>query len=225
MINHFVFSAFLACISSLTAAIYFLPKKKATARIFGFYWLCIAFWASTVAFQMQFRTWMPDYVWGWFLHLGCVFIPLLFFHFAIYYSGHLEDEVLVLKIGYMIATAFIVLNTVTPYFTFGTSYRDRYAYPTPAVLYPLYFVYFIVLVIWGTVLLIKPNRKFSVVSQKRLTLFILLNILAYSGALDNFLIMADIRIFPLYPFGLYFVTPYAVIGSYMIARSLRRVTG
>ncbi|HXV28380.1 MAG TPA: hypothetical protein VD913_05370, partial [bacterium] len=35
--------------------------------------------------------------------------------------------------------------------------------------------------------------------------------LAYLGALDNFLIMADIRIFPLYPFGLYLAVPYVTI--------------
>lgn len=175
-----------------------------------------------MAFQFQLRRWMPDYVWGWFLHLGCVFIPVFFFHFATYYSRHLEDGLLPLKVSYGIAIAIIFLNTFTPFFTHGTAYRDSYAYPRPALLYPLYFLFFVSLVVWGTILLGRPRRKFSVVSQKRLVLFIFLNALAYLGALDNFLIMADIKIFPVYPFGLYFLTPYTTIGSYVISRSLGR---
>lgn len=222
MINHFIFSAFLAFVSTLTAALYFLFKKRTAARIFGLYWFSIAFWSLTVALQFQLRRWMPDYVWGWLLHLGCIFIPVLFFHFAICYSRHLEDELLALKVGYAIAASFIFLNTFTPFFTSGTAHRDAYVYPRPAFLYPLYFVFFVSLVLWGTILLAKPKRKFSPVSRKKLAVFIFLNALAYLGALDNFLIMADIRIFPLYPFGLYFVTPYATIGSYVISRSLGR---
>ena len=218
--NHFVFSASLAFFSTLIAGLFFVFKKGETARIFGLYWLSITFWSFTVAFQYQLLKFVPDYIWGWFLHLGCIYIPVFFFHFAIYYSGYLQDELLALKISYAIATVFILFNTFTPFFTYHTVYTDAYAYPRPAILYPLYFVFFVSVVLWGTILLIRPKRKLSDVSRNRLLLFLILNGLAYSGAVDNFLIMADIRIFPLYPFGLYFVTPYAVIGSYTVSKSL-----
>lgn len=220
--NHFIFSALVTFFSTLVAGIYFVLKKKSTARIFGLYWLSIAFWSSTVAFQSHFLKLMPDYVWGWFLHLGCVYVPVFFFHFALYYSGYIKDELAALKISYAIATAFIFLNTFTPFFTHTTSYRDNYAYPRPAILYPLYFVFFVSIILWGTVLLFRSKRKLSIASRNRLLLFLILNILAYAGAMDNFLIMADIRIFPVYPFGLYLVPPYAIIGSYAVSRSLGR---
>lgn len=220
--NHFIFSALLTFVSTLTAGIYFIFKEKSTAKIFGLYWLSIALWSGFVAFQFQFLRVMPNYVWGWCLHLGCVYIPVLFFHFAVYYSGHLEDELNVLKVSYVIATTFIFLNTFTHFFTYETAFRDSYAYPRPAILYPLYFVFFVSIVVWGTILLLRPKRKFSRASQTRLILFSVLSILAYLGGMDNFLIMADIRIFPLYPFGVYLLVPYATIGSYAISRTLAR---
>ena len=220
--NHFVFSAFLTCITSLTSGLYFIFKKRESARIFGLYWLCIAFWSFTVGFQFQLLKFIPDVIWGWFLHLGCIYIPVLFFHFSLCYSGYIKDELPALKTCYAIATSFMILNTVTPYFTHEIVYRDNYAYPKPALFYPLYFVFFVTIVIWGTILLLKPERKFSESSRNRLLLFLILNALAYLGAMDNFLIMADIRIFPVYPFGLYFVVPYAMVGAYVISRSLVR---
>ena len=220
--NHFVFSAVLTNITATISGFYFLFKKRQTARIFGIYWLTIAFWSFTVAYQFQLLKVMPASVWGWFLHLGCIYIPVVFFHFALCYAGYIRDEVRALTVSYAIAALFLVINTFTPYFTRGTAYRDNYAYPTPAILYPLYFVFFVTLVIWGTILLFKPSRKLSVVSQRRLWLFLILNILAYLGAMDNFLIMADVRIFPVYPYGLYWVPPYAVIGSYVVSKSLTR---
>lgn len=220
--NHFIVSSILTCISSFLATIYFIMRKKTTARLFGLYWLSIAFWSFTVGFQFHLLKVFPDFIWGWFLHLGCIYIPVLFFHFALCYSGHIRHKVTAVKICYAIATLFVVLNTVSPYFTHQVVYRHYYAYPKPALVYPLYFVFFVTLISWGTILLLRPERKFTIVSRKRLLLFVILNILAYLGGFDNFLIMADIRIFPLYPFGLYLVVPYAIIGAYVISKSLTR---
>ena len=168
--------------------------------------------------QYQLLRLLPGHVWGWFLHLGCVFIPVLFFHVAVFYSKNSYEKILALKISYIVATIFIFLNTFTPFFTRGISYRDLYAYPTPAILYPLYFIFFVSLICWGTFLMFKRMKELSSDVRKWMKLFLLFNILAYIGGMDNFLIMADIRIFPLYPFGLYLVFPYAIIGSYAIVK-------
>ncbi len=217
--NHFVFSAFLTFVSSFSTGIYFVCKPYPKARILGAYWLTIAFWSFTVGLQFQLLRLIPDTIWGWFLHLGCVYIPAVFFHFATRYSGYDKKSWAVLW-NYLLATFFILLNTFTPFFTQGTVYRDHYAYPRPALVYPVYFIFFVTTVCWGTFLLFKSSASLPQIYRNGLFLFLLLNLLAYSGAMDNFLIMADIRVFPLYPFGLYLVPPYVVLGSFALKRSL-----
>ena len=48
---------------------------------------------------------------------------------------------------------------------------------------------------------------------KYLYLFLTVHILAYAGAMDNYLIMYDKLFVPLYPYGLYMIVPYVVLGS------------
>lgn len=216
--NHFVFSAFLTFLSTLAVGSYFVSRPSGIARLFGFYWLTIAFWSSTVGFQKQLLKIIPDTIWGWLLHLGCVYVPVIFFHFAVRFSK--RPIFWAVKLNYLIATTFILLNTFTPFFTHYTAYRDYYAYPIPALFYPLYFIFFAVSVCWGTLLFTKKWETSPPLARKKLLVFLTVHILAYLGAIDNFLIMWDVRIFPLYPFGLYLVSPYAIIGGWALSSLL-----
>ena len=215
--NHFVFSAFLAFITTGLTGTFFLFKRTKKSRLFGTYWLSIAFWSSTVAFQSFLLKIMPDYVWGWLLHLGCLFIPVLFYHFAVLYSGRRDDNSYLVA-GYLLTAIFLIFNTFTDLFTKGISYRDKYAYPTPSLFYISYFLCFITMLIRGTWLMLKPYRHIPIQLRNWLYAFILFHSIAYMGGMDNFLIMADIRLHPLYPYGLYAVVPYALIGAYVIPK-------
>ena len=66
--------------------------------------------------------------------------------------------------------------------------------------------------------MLKPYRYIPIKLRYWLYVFILLHSLAYMGGMDNFLIMADIRLHPLYPYGLYAVVPYALIGAYIVPK-------
>ena len=123
-----------------------------------------------------------------------------------------------IRAGYGIAVFFVLLNSITPFFTHGIAYRDTYAYPCPALLYPLYFLFFVLLIVWGTVRLMRAVDEFSTKERPFLILFLVVHVLSYVGGIDNFLIMADIRLFPLYPFGLYLVPLYAVAGTFALTR-------
>ena len=215
--NHFIVSAFCTFIPAFLVSIFFLFKKKtASSHILSLYWLSIALWSCLVSMQFHLLRFMPERIWGWFLHLGCIYIPIIFFHFATNYSRYPKKKI-PLMVGYLIASLFVLLNTVTDSFTHGTAYRDSYAYPKPAIAYPFYFIFFVSIVTWGTILLFQTAKKMPS-SKNRLALFLFLifHIAAYLGAMDNFLIMADIRIFPLYPYGLYLAMPYVTIGSYLL---------
>ena len=217
-VNHFLFSASLTCLASLIAGIFFASKRSWAKRIFGLFWLATSFWSFTAATQQELLEWLPERVWGWFLHLGCVLVPIVFFHFTALYTGNGKSLSGAVLIGYGIAASFLLLNAFTRLFTFGTEYRDDYAYPKPAVLYPLYIFFFQVAGAWATVLLFRLRAAISSDSRALLNWFLVFHVLAYAGAMDNYLIMYDVRIFPVYPFGLYLVVPYAIFGSFLVSK-------
>ena len=181
--------------------------------MFGFFWFVVAFWTCFVAFQFQMLKWMAGHYWGWFLHLGCVYVPVVFFHFTLLFSGRKSEHSKALKWAYLTATFFILLNTFTDLFTVETVYRDAYTYPRPAVLYPLYIIFFQVMGIWSIFLLFQFRKGLTASLKKALDAFLVVFLLAYLGSMDNYLIMYDVQLFPLYPFGLYLIVPFAIVGS------------
>jgi hypothetical protein len=221
--NHFVFSAVVVFFSTLVSGVYFFYKTSRAERVFGFFWLATAFWTLTVGFQHEWLSFLPDQIWGWFLHVGCISVPIVFFNFSVEYAASIEKKPDVrakafVVIGYLIAFAFVLLNTFTPWFTHTTVHNALYAYPKPAVLYPIYILFFQVFGIWATLILFRLRKAVPPAARKLLFIYLIVHLLAYAGSMDNYLIMYEIRIFPLYPYGLYLVAPYAVIGSLMIAR-------
>lgn len=183
------------------------------------YWFSIGFWALTVGLQVHLISWLTPFWWGWFLHLGCTFIPVLMFHFAVVFAGKRNHATqLTLKAAYGIVIVFNLLNLLPGFFTNGIVYRDAYAYPKPALLYPLYFLLFVILIMWGTVLLARRVPSLSGRQKIILKFLIIAHAFAYLGGMDNFLIMVDIRIPPLYPLGLYLIPIYALAMIYATVR-------
>ncbi|MBI3999426.1 MAG: hypothetical protein HY351_02320 [Candidatus Omnitrophica bacterium] len=217
--NHFVVSAGAVSVCTLGAGIFFLLKRRTSAEwFFGLFWLSVAFWTFFVAAQFRFLEWMSGFVWGWYLHIGCILVPVLFLHFALHLSRTQERYALALKMAYGIAIIFVGLNTFTDLFTQETIYRESYAYPKPAVLYLLYILFFQAIGFWSAFLLFRWGNDLPVKSQKMLYLFLTVHIMAYAGSMDNYLIMYDIQLFPLYPYGLYLILPYVFLGSYAIRK-------
>lgn len=202
--------------------VWLLNSSRGVNRLFGIYWFSIAFWSFFVGTQFRTINIFSPFWWGWFLHLGCTFIPVLLFHFVTVLTNEesLPKIHFALVSSYGIVILFNLLNLWTPYFTNGTAYRDAYAYPQPALFYPLYFVFFVVIVSWSTFLLVRYLAKLPPSQQRGLKIFLVTHILAYIGGMDNFLIMADIRIPPLYPHGLYFIIPYTLVAMYVSRRYL-----
>lgn len=217
--NHFVFSAFLVFLAASVAGSYFaFAKKNPGEQSFGFFWLSIAFWTFFVGAQSELLKWMSSFAWGWFLHTGCIFVPILFLHFTLRLTKQMERLSWCLKLAYLIGLIFVLLNTFTGLFTGETIYRDYYAYPKPAVLYPLYIAFFQLAGAGTLILLLQWGQKLSRSTKVTFYLFLVVHVLAYIGSMDNYLIMYDLRIFPLYPYGLYLVLPYVVFGSFAIRK-------
>ncbi len=222
--NHFTFSAALASIGAVLAAGYtwFLNPSRRVNQLFALYWFSIAFWAFFVGTQAHAIPVLSGFWWGWLLHLGCTFIPVLLFHSVIVFINSKDPRLrTALGASYVITILFNLLNLWPGLFTGQTIYRDAYAYPKPVLFFPLYFVLFVALVVWSTLLLIRQLPLLSSRGKNLLKIILVTHVLAYLGGLDNFLIMVDVRLPGLYPYGLYVIPFYALVTSYG-ARSLFR---
>ena len=218
--NHFIFSAFVVCVTALAASLYLIFQRppRIVNQFFGLFWLAVAFWTYFVAMQAEFLRWIPGRLWGWLLHLGCISVPVLFFHFALHLSACRKQYSWALKTVYGTALVFILLNVFTHLFTGAIIYRDDYAYPKPAVLYPLYIAFFQMMGLWTFILVLQAGQLIPTKFRKLLYFYLALHVFAYLGSMDNFLIMYDIRMFPLYPYGVYLILPSVVFGTYVISK-------
>ena len=216
--NHFIISAYAVFLSALLAGVIFIWRGQLSIRLFGSFWLAVSFWSYFVAMQSRLLRWMPDVLWGWFLHVGCIFVPVIFFHFAYVWSKTGQGNFWSVRAVYAGGIVFVLLNTFTKVFTHGTVLRDSYAYPVPGILYPLYIVFFQIIGVWSTALILRMRNQLSSRGRRTLYLFLAVYVLAYVGSMDNFLIMYDLRIFPLYPYGLYFILPYVILGGYTVRK-------
>jgi hypothetical protein len=132
-----------------------------------------------------------------------------------------------LLVAYTIATAYNFFNLYPGIFTSEIVYRSGYAYPKPVgLLYFSYFLFFVGLVAWGLITLWRTCSYLPREAARWLRVYAVLTLMGYLGGMNNFLIMIDLRLFPLFPYGLYMVVLYTVISAYVLSRwfsPLRRI--
>lgn len=220
--NHFTFSALLTSTLSIAVCFYALARKnggRQVNRLLALYWLSIASWSFFVGLQALWLALIPETLWGWLLHLGVLFIPATFFHFSLVLTQRVAKNRAPLLTAYGLTALFLLLNSSTRIFTHGVAYREGYAYPIPALVYPLFFASFVVFVVWGTILAFTHLRSVHAERKAAFAIFLASHLLACVGGMDNFAIMWDVRIFPLYPFGLYAVVLYACAAIYALKKN------
>lgn len=217
--NHFTFSGICLFAAGLIVGLCFAFSRDAKKQIYGIYWLVIGFWGFFVGFQFELLKVMPPFWWGWVLHLGCIMVPAVFLHFALVFS-ETKHPWKILRVSYGLSALYLLLILFSGSFTGEIIYRDTLTYPKPSVLYPVYITSFQVMALIGMIKIWNFRKMLSVTGRRWLYVFLAVQLVAHAGAMDNYFIMYDIRIFPLYPYGLYFILPYAVLGSVAFVRML-----
>ncbi|MBD3245408.1 MAG: hypothetical protein GF333_00150, partial [Candidatus Omnitrophica bacterium] len=217
--NHFVFSASVTTVTTFLLGVYVLfsyfPTKKKLYLIYSFYSLSISFWAFFVSFfNADFRD--PSLIFGRLLHLGAILIPILFVHFVLEFL-ELRKKVLLFVI-YAFGGVFIYLVFFTKLLITGVTRRSVYSYPSAGPLYLPFFIFFVSLIVIGILLLFIHMRRARGNRKNQIKYLLFGSILGYSGGLKNFLVVADIEIFPIYPYGTYAIPVYVFIVAYAILR-------
>jgi len=136
-------------------------------------------------------------------------------------AGRYERHKWKLLVAYTIAVAYNLFNLHPGIFTSEIVYRSGYAYPKPmGLLYFSYFLFFVGLVTWGLITLWQTCFCLPREAARWLRVYVALTLAGYLGGMNNFLIMIDLRLFPLFPYGLYMVSLYAVISTYILSKQL-----
>jgi len=219
MVNHFILSAQLTFLTTFFLGIFVLLRggwKSNLYKVFSAYSFSIALWSFCVAKHVPTLTGEVAIWWGRFLHLGAILIPVFFLHFICIFLGISAQKKL--KVVYLIATIFIFFNFLSNLLINGIVYKSSYCYPKPAMLYPLFFVFFASCITYGLYQLYIAYRKSSGIKQNQLKYLFWASLVGYFGGMDNFLITIDIELSPLYPFGAYAIPIYVVLTTYAIVK-------
>ena len=222
MPSHLIASAELTSILTLSLGLIVLLRdvRCRLNQIFALYSLSISIWSFCFSRLHEVSSHLAISL-GRILHLGCTFIPVLFAHFTIALAGRYRRHKWRLLVAYLIAGAYNLFNLYPGIFTSQIVYRSGYAYPKPVgLLYFSYFLFFVGLVTWGLIVIWQTCFYLEREAARWLRLFTLLTLVGYAGAMNNFLIMIDVRLYPLFPYGLYMVVLYATISIYTLSRKL-----
>lgn len=218
--NHFILSATITAVATfLLGTFVFFKKRTSLGQTFFWYSFAIAFWSSFVAFHTSTLAKEISLLFGRLLHVGAIFIPILFFHFTLVLTDQFQKWKKYLILSYSVGGIFLFLNQFTKLLINGTTYTDEYSYPTPGILYPLFFLFFVSLVVISLLHLYSKQRGATLYHEKRrMSLLLYSSVFGYLGGMNNFLITVNIRAPILYPYGEYAVTIYVGIMAYAILR-------
>ncbi|MFA5118147.1 MAG: ATP-binding protein [Candidatus Omnitrophota bacterium] len=219
-INHFTLSALLTSITTLFLGLFVLFRggtKRKSYFIFTLYTLSISLWSFSVS---RFDSTLIDDVlfWGRFLHMGAIFIPIFGLHFILHLLEINKQNKAIIISSYAVGAVFTYFNLFTLKLIKGITYRSNYSFPTPSTLYPAFFLFFVLCTGFCLMKLYFgfKDSKSEIANQRKYLFWG--SLIGYTGGLNNFLITANIEIFPLHPFGVYAILIYVAISTYAIIR-------
>ncbi len=219
--SHFVISAWVTFFStSFLAALVFVKGKAKLHKIFSAYSLCIALWAFCFTQHVSSAEAARSLLWSRSLHTFAAFIPVLFLSFTFALISATKMQRILLRISTATATFFSGLSAFnSPFFISGVRPRpglNNLVESGP--LYPFFFAFFVMCTVYGLWLIWRAYLRASGISQAQLRYLLLGSLLGYAGGIDNFLIVFDVRLPLLAPFGTYAIPLYVLIASYAITR-------
>jgi len=216
--NHFTFSALLTSITTFLLAVFVLLNNRWRQKlysIFALYSLSISLWSFCVSrFGSDFKDY--DLIWGRLLHIGAILIPILFVHFVHIFLDYKNKRLL--QIIYCCGFLFIFLNLFDHALIKGITNKVHYSFPTPGVIYPLFFLFFAINILYGIYKLFKDFLIARGAKRNQIKYLLFSSIFGYLGGLKNFLIIVGWEVFPIYPYGSYAIALYVAVVAYAIYR-------
>ncbi len=201
----------------LGAFVYFNKKDSPTSKIFFFYCFFISWWSFFQVLLSVSQHQKEALTWGRIMMAGDWFIPSLFVHFVIRLLEYKPSKWLLPTIY----STSVVLSGLSL-----TSYLVEDAVPklflrhfiTPGILFPYGVLFFIFCVTWGLYRLGKAWIYTSGPRRDQYGILFWSSLFGYVGGCGNFLLVFNISIPLLIPYGTYAVPIYVAATGYAIVR-------
>ncbi len=219
--SQFALSALVTSVTTFLLAFFVISRgfKNKVYQIFSAYSLSISLWSFLVFVHGYAENRQASLYAAYSLHIPAALIPVLFVHFVQVFldlkgKWHKSWRVA----AYIIAFGFlpftfseIFVKDVVP------KYGIRHLMIPGGGFYYLFIAVFIANVIYGLSFLGKAYFVSKGFRRNQLKYLFFGSVVGYAGGIDNFLIIHDIAIFPLYPYGTYAVALYVLTTAYAIA--------
>jgi len=205
--------AFITALSFGVLVLYQSPDKK-LGRIWFIFSLSSAGW-GVGCYAIGSAQTVADAVicWRSTFAFSVIWIPVFFHHFVCYFCG--ENRLKELAIQYFIAVVFFL---TTPFVIFFEGVRKAFPNfyaPDPGLIYPAFFIWWIGLVVYSHVVLVKAYRVSSEQKRNQIKYFFLATSIGYVGGSLTYLPHFEIDV---YPWGNFAVFVYPLIMSYAILK-------
>jgi signal transduction histidine kinase len=215
MNTSFVFSAALLGTLSFLLGVFVYTKNRASNV--NKTWMILNFSASLWSWSLFARELSADKTTALFFvrlcYVGAIFIPALFYHFAISLLKLTKDKLLFPI--YILSLIFIIFD-LTPLFIRDVNpiLSFRY-YGIPGTIFPFFVMSFVGITGYSHYILIKHLKRSEGKVRTQVKYLLLATIIGFLGGVSTFLPNFNIEIFP---FGFYLISIYVGIISYAIVK-------
>ncbi|MFC1599174.1 ATP-binding protein [Candidatus Omnitrophota bacterium] len=184
---------------------------------FAFYSLSISWWSLTQIGNIHGPSLQTSLLWARIEQMGVVFIPTFFLHFITVFLGLRRPHLL--RFCYSFSTLIAVLSPTTT--LVSPSAERKFGvinFGEPGLLYPFIILFFVTCTIYVIYALFSAYRHSTGARRNQLRYLIWPSLLGYLGGSANFLLVYDVNVYPLNPFGTYFVGLYTLAIAYAIIK-------
>ncbi len=214
--NLFALSGLLTGISSLAFGcfVYLQGRAQPLNRLWLIFTASVALWGFGGMWIALAET-PIEALWAWRLAyaLGVLWIPILYYHFVCVFCGVSRRGLLLLF--YLLGLLFLPLIFTDEFFPGVRFVFSSFYYSLPGRLFPIFFLWWIALVIYGHWELLKARNQSSGQKRNQIEYFFLATAIGYSGGSLDFLPIFGID---LYPYGNFAIVLYPIVMTYAIVR-------
>ncbi len=221
-LHHFYYSALITSITTLLLGVFaYVARGKSNAtRAFALYSLSISAWSICVYYHGSAQTATESLFWGKALNLGAITIPVLFYHFVLIYLQrfHERSKQILLGICYLFWFVFQGLNFTNLFVPAVRVAPPLHYLMVAGPAYHFFVTFFFILTIYSISLLLKALRGSHGIRRTQLSYFFVSSVFGYIGGVNNFLILYDLHLRLIFPYGSYAVAIYVAVATFIILK-------
>jgi signal transduction histidine kinase len=205
---------------ALGAFVRFKNPNLKLYRIFSLYSFSISAWSFFVSVQVYANNHQLALLAARGLNLAAVFIPVLFLHFVAEFFTAKKQTVtrVAIPILYGVSLSFGILSAAGYLVTDVAPKYDLNYLMVPSGGYIFLVIFFVCCVLWGLLKLFNGYLEAGGVKRNQIKYLLIGSIFGYAGGLNNFLILYDVAIFPIHPYGNYAILAYVLSMAYAIVQ-------